>query len=368
MKRKFTNMACGIAAASILSLALTACDSESPSAPSSGVEKEKPSAVEGSDTDEVSSSSEEVKARCDSFSPECGYTEKELCEMGHLGYCGKEPIEVSSSSEVGQSSSSFVAQCDAFMPECGYSEEELCQMGYSNYCNSVSSSSGKQPVTCRHITDYDGMTATGNCNSDTDQETVTDCVTGKGFRCVMNYWTEIDICPPGSNCSSDTISGTPCDRNGETLVIEDDVYQCNNGVWQYLPPPMGEKIVEEATDVSAMGRGGPAVSPRVVKVLNASGSVTFRDDGVSVDNRCTFNGLKAELRGDTLYATIEYPGCTTTGGSMGVITFTLSSDFADAKYIKYEDGKYFKEIHVTDELLPCGNTSSCNACREGAAC
>ena len=335
MKTKFTHMACGIAAASILSLALTACDSDSPSAPTGGDEKS--SAVESSDAGDVSSSSEGATVRCDALSTECGYTEEELCERGVPGYCGNELVEVSSSSEAGESSSSFLALCQAFMPECGYTEEELCGMGYTNYCKIssssevASSSSEKQPETCKHITDVDGMTATGNCNDETDQETVTDCATGKGFRCVMNYWTEIDICPPGSPC-------------------------------------LGEKVVEEATDVSAMGRGGPAVAPHVVKVLNASGNVTFRDDGVLVDDRCTFNGLKAYLSGDTLYATIEYPGCTTTGGSMGVITFTLSSDFADAKYIKYEDSKNAKEIHETDELLPCGNNSSCQACREGAAC
>ena len=288
MKKKFTSMVCGIAAASILSLALTACDSDSPSGPTGGDEKS--SSVENT---EPSSSSNGV-------------------------------VPPQSSSEVESSSS------EAVKPDCD-STDTNCPTLLSSSSEVVSSSSEKQPETCRHITDVDAMTATGNCNSDTDQDAVEDCVTGKGFRCVMNYWTEIDICPPGSKC-------------------------------------LGEKIVEEATDVSAMGRGGPAVAPHVVKVLNASGNVTFRDDGILVDDRCTFNGLKAYLSGDTLYATIEYPGCTTTGGSMGVITFTLSSDFADAKYIKYEDSKNAKKIQETDELLPCGNTSSCEACREGAAC
>ena len=47
MRRKFTSIACGFAAASILSLALTACNSDSPSAPTGGDEKS--SAVESSD-------------------------------------------------------------------------------------------------------------------------------------------------------------------------------------------------------------------------------------------------------------------------------------------------------------------------------
>ena len=333
MKRIFTSKACGIAAASILSFALTACDNDSPSAPIGG--------------DEISSSIENTDPSSSSNGDVPPKSSETLASSGI-------DTPASSSSEL-VSSSSMPETCiimDELCPSCNSSGEKLtcpvtnepcnrcsmtgertkdCKTGMAYVCKDGIWMEAQEDSICVHITDVDGMTANGNCNSDTDLESVIDCATGNEFRCIMNYWTAIDLCPPGS--------------------------KCNEG-----------NIVEEATDVSAMGRGGPAVSPRVVKVLNASGSVTFRDDGVSVDSRCTFNGLKAELRGDTLYATIEYPGCTTTGGSMGVITFTLSSDFADAKYIKYEDSKYFKEIHVTDELLPCGNTSSCNACREGAAC
>ena len=333
MKRIFTSKACGIAAASILSFALTACDNDSPSAPIGG--------------DEISSSIENTEPSSSSNGDVPPKSSETLASSGI-------DTPASSSSEL-VSSSSMPETCiimDELCPSCNSSGEKLtcpvtnepcnrcsmtgertkdCKTGMAYVCKDGIWMEAQEDSICVHITDVDGMTANGNCNSDTDLESVIDCATGNEFRCIMNYWTAIDLCPPGS--------------------------KCNEG-----------NIVEEATDASAMGRGGPAVSPRVVKVLNASGSVTFRDDGVSVDSRCTFNGLKAELRGDTLYATIEYPGCTTTGGSMGVITFTLSSDFADAKYIKYEDSKYFKEIHVTDELLPCGNTSSCNACREGAAC
>lgn len=333
MKRIFTSKACGIAAASILSFALTACDNDSPSAPIGG--------------DEISSSIENTEPSSSSNGDVPPKSSETLASSGI-------DTPASSSSEL-VSSSSMPETCiimDELCPSCNSSGEKLtcpvtnepcnrcsmtgertkdCKTGMAYVCKDGIWMEAQEDSICVHITDVDGMTANGNCNSDTDLESVIDCATGNEFRCIMNYWTAIDLCPPGS--------------------------KCNEG-----------NIVEEATDVSVMGRGGPAVSPRVVKVLNASGSVTFRDDGVSVDSRCTFNGLKAELRGDTLYATIEYPGCTTTGGSMGVITFTLSSDFADAKYIKYEDSKYFKEIHVTDELLPCGNTSSCNACREGAAC
>ena len=194
-----------------------------------------------------------------------------------------------------------------------------------------SSSSQKEPENCMHITDYDSMTANGNCDSATDVENVTDCVTGKAFRCAANYWVEVEACAPGNNC--------------------------NNGA-----------IVEEATNVKSSYRGGPAVTPSVVKVKNADGTVSIQDDGVLVNEVCTFNGLRATLSGDTLYATILYPECSTTGGFMGTITFTLSDKFVNVKYIKYDDGKYVHEIREVEELNDCGNNASCTPCGEGLTC
>ena len=348
MKRKFTSIACGFAAASILSLALTACDSDSPSAPtggdekSSAVESSSPSSSEtngspesSSDAGDVSSSSEGATVRCDALSTECGYTEEELCERGVPGYCGNELVEVSSSSEAGQSSSSFLAVCNAFMPECGYTAEELCKMGYTEYCvagkcidmdrmcppcegdlcpvtnvacNHCSEEGAVAPdckggsdyvcsnrlwtqikPTCEHITDYDGMSAEGNCVGRTG-DVVTDCVTGQQFKCIDNFWeAKNNVCPPGSDCDGDGIPDgirrpdlEPCDTD-TLLEFYGRAYQCVNNKWVYLPAP-GEKIVESASDVSAMHRGGPAVAPSVVRVETASGAVTFRDDGVFVDD------------------------------------------------------------------------------------
>ncbi|WP_405333928.1 hypothetical protein [Fibrobacter sp.] len=186
--------------------------------------------------------------------------------------------------------------------------------------------------------------------------------------------SDVEICPPGGDCDGDGIPDgiyrpdlEPCDTD-TLLEFYGRHYQCVSNKWVYLPAPVPGKIVEEATDVSAMYRGGPAVAPRVVKVLNSDGSVTFRHDDVLVNDDCMFNGVKAELSNDTLYATLQYPGCSETGGSMGVATFTLSETFAGAKYIKYKDGRYVHEIYETDELLPCGNTSSCQTCAEGLDC
>ena len=325
MKRIFTSKACGIAAASILSFALTACDNDSPSAPIGG--------------DEISSSIENTEPSSSSNGDVPPKSSETLASSGI-------DTPTSSSSEL-VSSSSMPETCiimDELCPSCNSSGEKLtcpvtnepcnrcsmtgertkdCKTGMAYVCKDGIWRKAQDDSTCVHITDVDGMTANGNCNSDTDLESVIDCATGNEFRCIMNYWTAIDLCPPGS--------------------------KCNEG-----------NIVEEATDVSAMNRGGPAVAPSVVKVRNANGSITFRDDGILVDERCTFNGLRAELSGDTLLATILYPGCTATGGFMGVITFTLSEDFAGVKYIKYDDKENVQKIREAEGLLPCGNNASCN--------
>lgn len=386
MKRNFTSIACGIAAASILSLALTACDNDSPSAPTGGDEnssalektddssssKGEPASSEtsakSSETGKESSSSEGATVTCDALSPECGYTEEELCNMGQMRYCKIVPA----------SSSSAEKRCEAFLPECGYSEEELCGMGYTEYCGSSSSTFEKcidMEQMCPPCVKIDGEPAcpltNEACNAcTTEGATAPNCKGGLGYVCSDGLWKQIkgdSICDPGDDCDGDGIPDgiyrpdlEPCDTD-TLLEFYGRQYQCVSGKWEYLPPPI-TYINENATDVSAMGRGGPAVTPRIVKVQSASGSVTFRDDGVLVDNNCTFNGLNAELRGDTLFATILYPGCTTTGGSMGVITFTLGIDFADVKYIKYSDSKNVKPVYEAEELLPCGNTSSCNTC------
>ena len=375
MRRKITSIACGFAAASILSLALTACDSDSPSAPTGGDEKS--SAVESSDAN----SSGNDKPVSSEAAPE---SSSDVAESS-----SSLPENLSSSSLENQSSSGMFGTCidmDRMCPKCVEIDGEPACLMTIVACNHCSEEGAVAPdckggpdyvcsnrlwtqikSTCEHITDFDGMSAEGNCVG-RNGEVVIDCVTEQQFKCVENFWKAKDIaCPPGSDCDGDGIPDgirrpdlEPCDTD-TLLEFYGRIYQCVENKWVFLPPP-GEKIVETASDVSAMHRGGPAVSPRVVKVENASGTITFRDDGVLVDDRCTFNGLDAELRGDTLFATILYPGCTTTGGSMGVITFTLGGSFADVKYIKYSDESKTKPVFEAEELLPCGNTSSCNTC------
>lgn len=400
MKKKITSMVCGLAAASVIAFAFTACgddsSSVSPVNQESGVDTP---ASSGSDTPASSGNNAPASSEAKQDPPASSDTPTSSSDAPAssgtvpASSSGTAPesssaVEPASSSDIVSSSSAQEYCIDAAQicppcnrtldgPSCPVTNEPCiqcstegetakeCSTGETYQCHE--SSWVLSDSICEHITDHDGMTANGNC-IDRENEIVPDCVTGKAFRCAANYWVEIDICPPGSKCNRDTISGTPCDRNGETLVTEDDVYQCNNGVWLYLPPPMGEKIVEEATNVKSSYRGGPAVAPSVVKVKNADGTVSIQDDGVLVNEVCTFNGLRATLSGDTLYATILYPGCTTTGGFMGTITFTLSDKFVNAKYIKYDDNKNVHEIREVEELNDCGNNASCTPCGEGLTC
>ena len=377
MKTKFTNIACGLTTASIFALTLTACDESSPSAATAGDTNS--SAIESTDASsssdgKVSSSSEGTTITCNALSTECGYTEEELCARGVPGYCGNELVELSSSSEAGPASSSAVKRCNAFMPECGYAEEELCGMGYTEYCGSSSSTFEKcidMDQMCPPCVKIDGRSCPVTnvaCNAcTTEGATAPNCKGGLGYVCSDGLWKQImgePTCEHITDVDGMSAVGNCVGRNGEfvTDCATEQEFKCVDNYWVSLAPPPVTYINEAATDVSAMNRGGPAVSPRIVKVQSASGSVTFRDDGVLVDDGCTFNGLHAELRGDTLYATILYPGCTTNGGHMGVITFTLGIDFADVDYIKYSDKNNVQKVHKVDELLPCGNTSSCNTC------
>ena len=375
MKTKFTNIASGLTTASIFALALTACDDNSPSAPTDGDVNS--SAIESTDTS--SSSNGDVPPESSNGTPTSSETPassaNEPASSGNDVSSSSTIIEVSSSSKIASSSSLTLEACidmDQMCPPCVKVDGGPSCPLTNNPCNQCT----------------------------TEGATAKRCKGGLGYVCSDGLWKQIkgdSICDPGDDCDGDgipdgiyrpdlepcnteestlefynryfvcndgawnRIDKQACDENGSTKVVGDFSFQCISGKWEYLPPPI-TYINENATDVSAMDRGGPAVTPRVVKVQSASGSVTFRDDGVLIDDLCIFDGLNAELRGDTLFATILYPGCTTTGGQMGVITFTLGIDFNDVKYIKYEKNKNVKPVFETDELLPCGNTSSCNTC------
>lgn len=382
MKTRFTNIVCGLTTASIFALALTGCDDNSLIAPTGGDMNS--STIESTDTS--SSSNGEVPPESSNGTPTSSETPAssanepvssgiDISSSSEVSPTSSTILEISSSSEIASSSSLTLEACidmDQMCPPC-------VEIGGEKAC----------PLTNEPC---------NQCNN--EGTTAKSCKGDNGYVCNDGLWRQIQgdsICDPGGDCDGDgipdgiyrpdlepcntkestlefynryfvcndgawnRIDKQACDDNGSTKVVGNFGFQCVSGKWEYLPPPISY-INENATDVSAMNRGGPAVTPRVVKVQSASGSVTFRDDGVLIDDLCIFDGLNAELRGDTLFATILYPGCKTTGGHMGVITFTLGIDFADVKYIKYEGKNKAQPVFETDELLPCGNTSSCNTC------
>lgn len=375
MKTKFTNIVCGLTTASIFTLALTGCDDNSLIAPTNGDMNS--STIESSDMS--SSSNGEVPPESSNGTPTSSETPassaNEPASSGNDVSSSSTIIEVSSSSKIASSSSLTLEACidmDQMCPPCVKIDGEPACPVTNEACNACTTE-GATAKSCKGDKGYvcndglwkqikgDSICATGDdCDGDGIPDGIyrPDLEPCNTEESTLEFYNRYFVCNDGA---WNRIDKQACDENGSTKVVGDFGFQCVSGKWEYLPPPI-TYINENATNVSAMDRGGPAVTPRVVKVKNASGSVTFRDDGVLVDDRCIFNGLVAELRGDTLFATILYPGCTTTGGHMGVITFTLGIDFADVKYIKYEGKNKAQPVNEADELLPCGNTSSCNTC------
>ena len=399
MKTRFTNIVCGLTTASIFALALTGCDDNSLIAPTGGYvnssvieNRDASSSSNGVVPPESSNGAPESSNGTPSSSETPASSANEPASSGNDVSSSSTIIEVSSSSKIASSSSSTnikvsssskIASSSSITFEKCIDMEQMCPP-------------------CVKIDGEPACQLTNEaCNAcTTEGATAPNCKGGLGYVCSDGLWKQIkgdSICDPGDDCDGDgipdgiyrpdlepcnteestlkfynryfvcndgawnRIDKQACDENGSTKVVGNFGFQCVSGKWEYLPPPISY-INENATDVSAMNRGGPAVTPRVVKVQSASGSVTFRDDGVLIDDLCIFDGLNAELRGDTLFANILYPGCKTTGGHMGVITFTLGIDFADVKYIKYEGKNKAQPVYEADELLPCGNTSSCNTC------
>ena len=347
MKKKITSMVCGLAAASVIAFAFTACgddsSSVSPVNQESGVDTPASSGSDtptssGNDTPASSEAKQDPPASSDTPTSSSDAPASSGTVPGSSSGTAPESssaVEPASSSDIVSSSSTQEYCIDAMQicPPCVKIGDDLscpltnepcfqcstegetakeCNTGKTYQCHERSWVLNDS--ICEHITDYDGMTANGNC-IDRENEIVPDCVTGEQYKCVSNYWKRLEV----------------------------------------------------ATNVKTGHRGGPAVTPTIVKVKNADGTATFQDDGVLIDDACTTNGLKALLSNDTLYATFTYPGCTTTGGFMGVITFTLSDEFVNAKYIKYDNNKNVREIHEVEELNDCGNNASCgthDVCRD----
>lgn len=245
----------------------------------------------------------------------------------------------------------------------------------SSSSETPNSSSSKEIETCMHISDYDGMTASGNCDSNKDTSIVIDCVTGEEMKCVENYWTRINVCPPGSDCDGDGIPDgvrridlEPCDTD-TLLYFYGRSYQCIENKWVYLPPPGPDSTYSQARNVSVLPRQGMAVTPRVVMARNEDGTISIRDDGYNASNNFVIEAVYTELSGDTIIVDVIYPdGADVSSYQISALTFTVSKVYTNVKYLKYKDSDKVKEIYEVDELLPCASSSTCRECGEGLTC
>lgn len=245
----------------------------------------------------------------------------------------------------------------------------------SSSSETPNSSSSKEIETCMHISDYDGMTASGNCDSNKDTSIVIDCVTGEEMKCVDNYWTRANACAPGSDCDGDGIPDgvrridlEPCDTD-TLLYFYGRSYQCIENKWVYLPPPGPDSTYSQARNVSVLPRQGMAVTPRVVMARNEDGTISIRDDGYNASNNFVIEAVYTELSGDTIIVDVIYPdGADVSSYQISALTFTVSKVYTNVKYLKYKDSDKVKEIYEVDELLPCASSSTCRECGEGLTC
>ena len=182
-------------------------------------------------------------------------------------------------------------------------------------------------------------------------------------------------CLPGGDCDGDGIPDgiyrpdlEPCTAEDSTMEFYYRIYTCKEGKWVYTPDADDtDPHREVATDAKAEQNNGPAVAPSVVKVKNADGTVTFRDDGADIYD---FNSVTvgAELFGDTLVAHVEFSDPTRSSFVMGTLTFTVSNAFADINYLKYDFRGNVKPVREVEELLPCGSNASCEQCPPDKDC
>ena len=182
-------------------------------------------------------------------------------------------------------------------------------------------------------------------------------------------------CPPGGDCNGDGIPDgiyrpdlEPCTTEDSTMEFYHRIFTCKEGKWVYTPDADDvDPIREAATGAKAEHNNGPAVAPSVVKVKNADGTITFRDDGADIYDFDSVT-VGAELAGDTLIAHVEFSDPTKSSFVMGTLTFTVSNAFADINYLKYDFRGNVKPVREVEELHPCGNNSSCVQCSPDKDC
>ena len=319
MKKKITGMACGLAAASIVAFMLTACGDDSTSV---------------SPVNDTSSIEEQLSSGNDTPAPNGNDT----------------PTSTESKQDSPASSGN-----DAPAP-------------------ASSDSASPNSIDAPTSSENPSADTTQNSNSDVTPTSSSDVTPTSSEVDTTNFNPE-NKCPPGGDCNGDGIPDgiyrpdlEPCAVEDSTMEFYNRIFTCKEGKWVYTPDPDDtDPHRETATDAKAEHRGGPAVAPIVVKVKNADGTVTIRDDGADIYD---FNAVSVgvELLGDTLVAHVEFPEATTNGFSMGTLTFTLSKACEGVNYLKYPNRDYAKPIHEVDKLTDCGNNSSCVECPPDQDC
>ena len=140
--------------------------------------------------------------------------------------------------------------CEALTPECGYTEEKLCEMGVMKYCPSYNEN-------CVHISDSDSA-GRWDC-TEPDYTLKEDCGNPSAlYMCAAGMWIEAKDCDPSQDrCGySDTTLctqfgimeycdgpsnifpvGVPCNKPGKSVVIDGQwMYRCDNGKWHVVVP------------------------------------------------------------------------------------------------------------------------------------
>ena len=327
MNKKITGMARGLAAATIVAFTLTACSDDSSSV---------------SPVNDTSSIEEQLSSGNDTPAPNGNDT----------------PTSTESKQDSPASSGN-----DAPAPA---SSDSASPNSIDAPTSSVNPSADTTQNSNSDVTPTSSADVAPNSSSD---------VTPTSSEVDTTNFNAIDKCPPGGDCDGDGIPDgiyrpdlEPCAVEDSTMEFYNRIFTCKEGKWVYTPDPDDtDPHREAATDAKAEHRGGPAVAPIVVKVKNADGTVTIRDDGADIYD---FNAVSVgvELFGDTLVAHVEFPEATTNSFSMGTLTFTLSKACEGVNYLKYPNRDYAKPIHEVDKLTDCGNNSSCVECPPDQDC
>ncbi len=181
MKYGFNKMACGLAAA--LAISLAACDDSSSGPSSNG---------------------------CEALSPECGYTEKQLCDMGETQYCNSNSETTGDSADEKSSDSN--------------EKSATSQNGTSSAEVDESSSSFNMP-TCSHYTDSDCRISEGCSPTPCEPGTrFVDCATNRDYVCNGGVWTVVI-----ESSSSVTPSSSSSSTEGKCFDFENMCPVCNDG-------------------------------------------------------------------------------------------------------------------------------------------